>query len=146
MQTTAVIDFHEVHSASDVMKIIAQFSNDYGKRFGEGSQAPEAGIRINTIRVAAFVQLQTVKFDQIKPRAIGDRLRPPAPSSHRKCSFVGHSGALETPVWLKSEIEPGVEIKGPAIVSSEVTTYLVDPGWTLVSAAQGAIWFLRDGT
>ena len=146
VQTTAVIDFHEVHSASDVMKIIAQFSNDYGKRFGEGSQAPEAGIRINTIRVAAFVQLQTVKFDQIKPRAIGDRLRPPAPSSHRKCSFVGHSGALETPVWLKSEIEPGVEIKGPAIVSSEVTTYLVDPGWTLVSAAQGAIWFLRDGT
>jgi N-methylhydantoinase A len=146
VQTTAVIDFHEVHSAQEMMKIIYQFSTDYGKRFGEGSQAPEAGIRINTIRVAAYVRLETVTFDQIKPRPAGDRLKPPAPSETRKCHFVGHKGALDTPVWRKPDIRPGVEIKGPAIVSSDVTTYLVDPGWRLVSAAQDAMWFLRDGT
>ncbi len=143
VQTTAVIPQHEVHGVSDVLAIITQFSNDYGKRFGEGSQAPEAGIRINTIRVAAFVRHETVKFEDIKPVPAGQRTAPPAPASHRKCWFVGHEGAFETPVWSRSAIEPGVQIAGPAIIASEVTTFLVDPGWTFVAAKQGASWFLR---
>lgn len=143
VQTTAVIPQHEVHGAADVLAIISQFSNDYGKRFGEGSQAPEAGIRINTIRVAAFVQLETVEFDDIKAVPKEQRKPPPKPQTVRKCHFVGHEGVVETPVWSRSAIEPGVQISGPAIIASEVTTFLVDPGWTFVAARQGASWFLR---
>lgn len=143
VQTTAVIPQHEVHGVSDVMAIITQFSNDYGKRFGEGSQAPEAGIRINTIRVAAFVRHETVKFENIKPVPAEQRTAPPAPASHRKCWFVGHDSAFDTPVWSRDAIEPGMQIAGPAIIASEVTTFLVDPGWTFVAAKQGASWFLR---
>jgi N-methylhydantoinase A len=141
--TTAVIPLHEVHGPGDVLAIISQFSTDYGKRFGEGSQAPEAGIRINTIRVAAFVQHETVEFEDIKPVAKEQRKSPPKPETVRKCYFVGHAGAVETPVWSRSAIEPGVQISGPAIIASEVTTFLVDPGWTFVAARQGASWFLR---
>ena len=144
VQTTAVIPQHEVHGPADVLTIISQFSNDYGKRFGEGSQAPEAGIRINTIRVAAFVQHETVEFEDIKPVAKEQRKSPPKPETLRKCHFVGHKGAVETPVWSRSAIAPGVQISGPAIIASEVTTFLVDPGWTFVAARQGASWFLRD--
>lgn len=143
VQTTAVIPQHEVHGPADVLAIISQFSNDYGKRFGEGSQAPEAGIRINTIRVAAFVQHETVEFEDIKPVSKEQRKSPPKPETVRKCHFVGHEGAVETPVWSRSAIEPGVQISGPAIIASEVTTFLVDPGWTFVAARQGASWFLR---
>lgn len=144
VQTTAVIPAHEVHGPGDVLAIISQFSNDYGKRFGEGSQAPEAGIRINTIRVAAYAKHETVQFEDIKPLPKPARKAPPAPQSHRTCHFVGHDGAFETPVWARSAIEPGVEIEGPAIVASEVTTFLVNPGWTYVAAKQGASWFLRN--
>ncbi len=144
VQTTAVIPQHEVHGVSDVMAIITQFSNDYGKRFGEGSQAPEAGIRINTIRVAAYVKHETVKFENIKPVPVEQRTAAPAPASRRKCYFVGHEGAFDTPVWSRDAIEPGMQIAGPAIIASEVTTFLVDPGWTFVAAKQGASWFLRD--
>jgi N-methylhydantoinase A len=143
VQTTAVIPQHEVHGVSDVMAIITQFSNDYGKRFGEGSQAPEAGIRINTIRVAAFVRHETVKFENIKPVPAEQRTAPPVPSTRRKCWFVGHDSAFDTPVWSRDAIEPGMQIAGPAIIASEVTTFLVDPGWTFVAAKQGASWFLR---
>ncbi len=143
VQTTAVIPQHEVHGPVDVLAIISQFSNDYGKRFGEGSQAPEAGIRINTMRVAAFVQHETVEFEDIKPVAPNLRKSPPKPETVRKCHFVGHEGSVETPVWSRSAIEPGVQISGPAIIASEVTTFLVDPGWTFVAARQGASWFLR---
>ncbi len=143
VQTTAVIPAHELHGPGDVMAIIAQFSRDYGKRFGEGSQAPEAGIRINTIRVAAYVRLDTVEFEDIKPVAVGSRKSPPPPESSRKCYFVGHEGSVDTPVWNRLAIQPGVQIEGPAIIASENTTYLVDPGWNFVSAKQGASWFLR---
>ncbi len=143
VQTTAVIENHEVHGPGDVLAMISQFSDDYGKRFGEGSQAPEAGIRINTIRVAAYVHHETVQFEDIKPVPRAERKAPPPPASHRVCHFVGFDGAFDTPVWSRAAIEPGVEIHGPAIVASEVTTFLVNPGWTFVAARQGASWFLR---
>lgn len=143
VQTTAVIPAHEVHGPADVLAIISQFSNDYGKRFGEGSQAPEAGIRINTIRVAAFVRLETVQFEDIKPVPSHERQAPPAPLGKRQCHFVGHKESFDVPVWDRAAIAPGVQIPGPAIIASEVTTYLVDPGWNFVSAKQGASWFLR---
>ncbi|WP_282411244.1 MULTISPECIES: hydantoinase/oxoprolinase family protein [unclassified Pseudomonas] len=144
VQTTAVIPQHSVHGPADVLALIAQFSTDYGSRFGEGSQAPEAGIRINTIRVAAYVHHETVQFGNIKPVPLEQRKQPPAPSSTRQCYFAGHKEAFDTPVWNRSDIDPGVQIRGPAIVASEVTTFLVNPGWNFVAALQNASWFLRD--
>ena len=143
VQTTAVIPKHEVNGPGDVLNIISQFSSDYGKRFGEGSQAPEAGIRINTMRVAAFVRLETVQFEDIKPVPASERKAPPQPKESRKCYFVGHQGSFDTPVWDRAAILPGVQIPGPAIIASEVTTFLVDPGWNFIAAKQGASWFLR---
>ncbi|HEY6895969.1 MAG TPA: hypothetical protein VI279_01805, partial [Rhodocyclaceae bacterium] len=55
----------------------------------------------------------------------------------------GHEGPFDTPVWSRASIEPGVQIPGPAIIASDVTTFLVDPGWNFVAARQGASWFLR---
>ncbi|MFG1395096.1 hydantoinase/oxoprolinase family protein [Xanthobacter agilis] len=146
VQTTAVIEKHEVHGPADVLAMISQFSADYGKRFGEGSQAPEAGIRINTIRIAAYVHHETVEFEDIKPVPPAERKAPPPPASTRMCHFVGQDGPVETPVWSRAAIAPGVAIEGPAIVASEVTTFLVNPGWTFVAAKQGASWFLRAPT
>ena len=144
VQTTVVIPKHSVESALDVLKIVDLFSTDYGKRFGEGSQAPEAGIRINTIRVASYVEHDTVHFKHIKPVAEDKRQAPPKPSSTRKCHFVGESKAIDTPVWNKDDISAGTQIEGPGIVASDVTTYLIEKGWNYVSAEQGAVWFLRD--
>ena len=143
VQTTVVVPKHSLESAMDVMNILDQFSTDYGKRFGEGSQAPEAGIRINTIRVASYVEHDTVRFTHIKPVPEAERTAPPAPSGSRTCYFVGDGKPVETPIWDKADIPPGTEIVGPGIVASEVTTYLIEPGWKYVSAEQGAVWFLR---
>jgi len=144
VQTTVVIPKHTLDSAVDVLNILQQFSDDYGHRFGEGSQAPEAGIRINTIRVASFVEHDTVHFKHIKPVPESERLAPPAPLSTRTCYFVSEGPkGIETPVWRKDDIPPGTEIVGPGIVASEVTTYLIEPGWKYVSAEQGAVWFFR---
>ena len=143
VQTTVVIKDHELQSPGDVLNLLKRFSDDYGKRFGQGSQAPEAGIRINTMRVASYVEHETVKFSHIKPLPAAQRIQPPAAKTHRKCYFQDIDGPVDTPVWQLAEIKPGTQIEGPAIVASDVTTYLVEPNWTMVAAEQEAIWFLR---
>ena len=50
-----VFDINRMNGVGDVLHMIRTFSDIYGQRYGEGSQAPEAGIRVQTIRVAAYV-------------------------------------------------------------------------------------------
>jgi len=42
-------------------------------------------------------------------------------------------------------LEEGTEVKGPAVIISATTTYLVEPGWRVEIGEHGAAWFLRDG-
>jgi len=127
-----------------VMSIINQFSADYGKRFGEGSQAPEAGIRINTVRVSSFVELDTVHFKHVRfEEADRKKIAAPKPVARRECLFPGHASGLETAIYKAEQFEPGMVIEAPAVVIAPTTTYLVEPGWRLTASEQGAIWLTR---
>lgn len=142
--TTVVAEVSRLKSVEDVMSIINQFSVDYGKRFGEGSQAPEAGIRINTVRVSSFVELDTVhfkhlRFDEVKSQ----KIPAPEPVERRECHFPGHAQGLETAVYRSEQFEPGMVVEAPAVVIAPTTTYLVEPGWRLTSSEQGAVWLTR---
>lgn len=141
VQTAVVSDLARLGSQADVLQLMDLFHRRYGERFGEGSQSPEAGVRINTIRVCAYVEQSAVSFTKLA--ATGDS-RSVDPVGHRDCHFVGHEGALNTPVYNEAALAEGVEIQGPAIVTVRATTYLVEPGWTYRAAAQGAVWFIRS--
>jgi N-methylhydantoinase A len=141
VQTAVVTDRQRMHAQKDVLALIEQFHQRYGERFGEGSQSPEAGVRINTIRVCSYVEQPTVQFARLK---ISDTPRPPPePASRRACHYVGHEAALDTPVYDESALADGTVIEGPAVITTRATTYLVEPGWTYHAAAQGGVWFIR---
>lgn len=137
-QTSVISPTSRIESAEDIMKIIYAFSDDYGKRFGEGSQAPEAGIRINTIRVSAYVNLETVKFNQ---STAGTKTVNPV--DERNCYFEGFTGPVSTPVYRTENVPVGTVIEGPAILESPRTTYLIEPNWELTMGEQGSAWFTR---
>ena len=139
-QTTVVAHKLRFEGIDDVMAIIKQFSLDYGNRFGKGSEAPEAGIRINTIRVQSYVELETVSLGKL--RAKSTTVAPKTPTS-RKCYFVGHEGGVDTSVYKHEELDVGALVTGPAVVVSATTTYLVEPGWTVEIGEHGAAWFTR---
>lgn len=139
-QTTVTAHKLRLEKIEDVMTIIKQFSVDYGSRFGKGSEAPEAGIRINTIRVQSYVELETVSLGKL--RAKTTRAAGPAETS-RKCHFVGHEGPVDTAVYRHETLEIGALVTGPAVVVSAVTTYLVEPGWAMEIGEHGAAWFTR---
>jgi len=142
-QTTVVAPKMRLERMEDVIAIINQFSLDYGNRFGKGSEAPEAGIRINTIRVQSYVELETVNLSNITPT--GAAKPAPKPTGSRKCWFVGHAEAMDTQTYDHAALETGTEVKGPAVIISATTTYLVEPGWRVEIGEHGAAWFLRDG-
>lgn len=138
--TTVVAPKLRLESIDDVMTIIKQFSVDYGNRFGKGSEAPEAGIRINTVRVQSYVELETVNLGKLR----ADKTKPAGKAdSTRKCYFVGHEGAVDTAIYAHENLDVGTVVTGPAVVVSAVTTYLVEPGWTVEIGEHGAAWFFR---
>ena len=141
VETAVVTDLNRVRALPDVLKLIDQFHTRYGERFGEGSQAAEAGVRINTIRVCSFVTHPGIAFGGIRPS--GEPLPPPAPTGTRNCHFVGVDGAVKTTIYDETALKAGTQIDGPAIVVTRATTYLIEPGWRYRAAAQEAVWFTK---
>ena len=142
--TSVITDLRRLESLHDVARVIDQFHRIYGERFGQGSQSPAAGVRINTVRVCSYVEIESVKFDDIRPGL--KQAAAPAPTSTRSCLFVGHDQPLPTPVYDSHALTHGVSLEGPAIITTPHTTYLVEPGWRFEAAAQNAAWFTRGDT
>lgn len=141
VETAVVTDLNRVTAPEHVLKLIEQFHERYGERFGAGSQTPEAGVRINTIRVCSYIEHPGIRFRSIRPP---EKLLP-APSlvSTRDCHFVGVDGARKTAIYDEAALTPGTRIDGPAIVVTRATTYLIEPGWRYTAADQNAVWFTR---
>lgn len=140
-ETTVVSPKMRLEKIEDVMNLIKQFSTDYGNRFGKGSEAPEAGIRINTVRVQSYVELETVSLSKV--RATGSTKEAPKSAVSRKCWFVGSNDPVETGIYDHATLEVGTVVHGPAVVVSATTTYLVEPSWTVEIGEYGAAWFTR---
>jgi len=54
------------------------------------------------------------------------------------------TGYVDTDVYDERALEPGLAVRGPAIVTTPATSYLVEPGWRIETGAHGAIRFLRN--
>jgi N-methylhydantoinase A len=144
VQTAVVTDIARFSGQRDVLALMDQFHKSYGARFGEGSQSPETGVRINTIRVCSYVEQPMVEFAKLKISA--EPKAAPAPASRRPVHFVGHDQPLDTLVYDDQARAIGTKIDGPAIVVTRATTYLVEPGWTFHAVAQGGVWFIKQAT
>ena len=137
IETGVVCERDRLTSQADVFDLIAKHRLDYERRFGLTAPAPETGIWISNFRVASYVDHEPVKFGDLR---CGGAARAVAPTGRRSCYFVGHDGTLDCPVYGADALAEGVSIDGPAIVTTGVTTYLIEPGWRFTAAAQGAIW------
>lgn len=142
LETTVVTEVNRLTATRDVIAIADAFFRRFGERYGDGSQTPEAGIRINTIRVCSYVEHPPVQFGDVRPPS-GQPLEA-NPVSQRECFFVGHDGPVPTRIYDEGALQPGVRVEGPAIITSTVTTYLVEPGWQVDVGGRQTVWFTRN--
>ena len=87
--------------------------------------APDESADIVSLRVSAIGRLGKPQFPQIPQ---GERTPPQsARRGVRKVNFDG-TGAVETPVYDRSELLCGNVIAGPAIIEEAASTTVVEPG------------------
>jgi N-methylhydantoinase A len=127
-------------SMQDIITILDLFSVNYAQRFGEGSQAPEAGVRINVIRVVSYVEHQKLSLT----RSTKSNDAKPVPRTQRECHFPEAAEPMMTAVYDGEAVAEGMRVAGPALIETPRTTYLVEPDWTLTMGSSGAAWLVKD--
>jgi N-methylhydantoinase A len=135
-QTGIVVPFRRMETDKDVIALLDLFSANYATRFGEGSQAPEAGVRINVIRVISYVEHEQLQLTPSKARIEGK----PRQRTQRECYFPKVSSSVMTAIYDASAVQEGMAVEGPALIESPRTTFLVEPGWRLTMGSMGSAW------
>ena len=124
----------------DVITLLDRFSTNYAQRFGEGSQAPEAGVRINVIRVVSYVEHDKLTLH----RSTASNDLKPVARTERSCYFPQLGEPLTTPVYDHAAVTDGMSVPGPALIETPRTTYLVEPGWTLTMGLLGSAVMVKS--
>jgi len=132
---------NRVSTPHDIITLLDIFSENYAQRFGKGSQAPEAGVRINVIRVVAYVEHEKLGLK----RSTTSNAEKPVPRTQRECHFPELEQPLMTPVFDVEAVADGMVVPGPALIETPRTTYLVEPGWTLTMGNMGSAMMVKDG-
>lgn len=103
--------------------LVSDFGTIHEKTYGH--QDPAAPVEVVNLRCVARGVLQ--RPQQVADAAACTTL--PEPRGHCLVWF-DRSGPVQTPVFERSELQPGQEIAGPAIVQQMDTTTLLHPGST----------------
>jgi N-methylhydantoinase A len=138
-QVSVTSPISRLTSPHDVISLLDKFSINYAQRFGEGSQAPEAGVRINVIRVVSYVEHEKLVLER-STASIDDK---PTPRTERPCYFPQLEEPVPTPVYDHSAVAEGMHLSGPALIETPRTTYLVEPGWNLTMGRMGSALMVR---
>ncbi|HUC63087.1 MAG TPA: hydantoinase B/oxoprolinase family protein [Alphaproteobacteria bacterium] len=102
-------------------EIVASFEDAHRQRYG--FVAPEKPLIVEAVSVEVVGGAEEVA-DPLKP--MGDA-SPPVPAAQVEMASGG--GARPTPVYVRSTLEPGHRIDGPAIVTDPNATTVIEPGW-----------------
>ncbi len=105
------------------------FDDLYEKSYGPGSGYREAGKEIITFRLRAVGKIQ---HPNIKRYAMGAADPGDARKGKRDAYFERERDFLPADIYDFERLQPGMEIRGAAIIESPVTTIVVGPGDTAV--------------
>ncbi|HEX9455802.1 MAG TPA: hydantoinase/oxoprolinase family protein, partial [Candidatus Binatia bacterium] len=108
----------------DMEELYERFDDLYEKAFGQGSGYREAGKEILTFRLTATGLL---KKPDIKAEVLRSSDGAQALKGGREVYFEEAKKFVATPVYDFVKMHPGVELAGPAIIETPVTTVVVNP-------------------
>ncbi len=110
--------------AQDLDRLYDDFDIAYEQSYGKGSGYREAGKEIITFRVTGTGKLPK-RYIKRLPR--GENTKARALKASRDVYFEAAGGFVETAIYDFTQIGPGVEVEGPAVIESPVTTIVVNP-------------------
>jgi N-methylhydantoinase A/acetone carboxylase beta subunit len=108
-------------SAERVGDLIAAFEATYKTMYARAASSPELGYLVSQAIVKGKVPTE-------KPRLPMSRLASGAPPVSGTRKVWWSDGFAATPIIEMTDVEPGHEVAGPAILEAESTTFAVPPG------------------
>ena len=138
--TTMVSPFERFDDQRQILEMVKRYHTSYGERFGAGTQTPEAGIKVNMIRVVAHAPHEKIAFAAGTDGGAATNghggSAAAEPKARRSCWFRS-SGFVDTPIYDHTVLRPGAPVAGPAVVEAPHTTFVVHPQWTLSTRSDG---------
>ncbi|MGA7673223.1 MAG: hydantoinase/oxoprolinase family protein [Nitrolancea sp.] len=117
----------QVPYEGDLEAAVRQFHDAHERRFGYSD--PTERVQVVNVRLKARGIADRPRIDReaVEPNAVAE------PTAVRPVVFGSDSGAneLQTPIFDRTTLQPGVRISGPAIVTQYDTTTVLPPGWRL---------------
>jgi N-methylhydantoinase A len=114
-------------AAVDLERFDTRFDEVYEQHFGPGSGYREAGKEIVTFRVTATGRIRKPALHK-QPR--GPASAAPAKKGERLVFFEAIGDFTPTAIYAFERMTPGMILRGPAVIESDVTTIVVGPGDT----------------
>jgi N-methylhydantoinase A len=114
----------------DRQRLQAAFEREYRKQFGRIIPALDAEVLSWAVSVATQAAPPA-------PVAPPPENTTPTPSGRRRVCDSGSGEFLETPVFRRSDLQPGACIDGPALIVEEETTTVVAPAFRATVNALG---------
>ena len=109
---------------ADLERLYADFDDAYEKAYGKGSGYREAGKEILTFRVTAVGLLSKPRIkEEPVVKASADDARKP----ERSVFFEELGDFAPTAIYDFQRMGPGMELSGPAVIETPVTTVVVNP-------------------
>src|SRR5581483_2787221 len=102
----------------------AEFDALYELTYGKGSGLKIAGKDIITFRLRA---VGTLSKPKMRRHTIGPENPSAALKGWRPVYFEDLGGFASTPIYQFEQLAPGMEIHGPAVIESPITTIVVNP-------------------
>lgn len=96
------------------------FFDAYKRRYGHASR--DLDIELVTLRLVAAGRTDQPEPEQAKSSSDSK----PAPR-HRKVWFHG-TGRVDCAIWNRSDLAPGFELQGPALIEEQASTTVITPG------------------
>lgn len=129
VQLSVLSPVQRLRSIDDILGMIEEFNATYAKRYGKRAAAPEAGVKIASIRVLSWVPSAQVSLRPPDSSTDQATAVQPQAAGERQCYFTHDEEAQTTPIYKWADLVVGACINGPAIVEASHTTFVVEPGW-----------------
>lgn len=111
-------------SENDLQNAFEHFDELYEVAYGKGSAYREAGKEIINFRLSAMGELEKPR---LKSYPLGNKDSQLARKAGREVYFEEFRKYVPTDIYDFSRLSPGMEISGPAIIETPVTTVVVNP-------------------
>jgi N-methylhydantoinase A len=111
-------------TAEDLDELYSRFDEFYERSYGKGSGYREAGRELITFRSTARGRMAR---PQIKSETLQTYPQDGAVKEQRHVYFQEYRDFVRTKIFDFDRLKPGIEIAGPAVIETPVTTIVVNP-------------------